>query len=296
YALTALAVCLVSLSIRYFSDNINDNIPSFTRKNYHASISEGLPAGAEVLRVSASDPDEGSNGEVTYSLTDDNSQGAFLIDAFTGAIRTTRSLDRESRAQYSLRAVATDGCTQGPLSSLASVTIQVEDKRFCLELVLCNALDRETTESYALTVSVSDRGMPPLNSSTVVIVTVTDCNDNVPVFSSTEYHAQVSENSQLGTKLVQVSAHDPDLGTNGLVRYDIISGNSKGHLKLDPQSGLLVVNNSLDYEKDSKYILTIRASDGGKSSENHKVAFTIVFIAVKCRYMSYQYTRLGQNM
>lgn len=105
----------------------NDNIPSFTRKSYHASISEGLPAGAEVLRVSASDPDEGSNGEVTYSLTDDNSQGAFLIDAFTGAIRTTRSLDRESRAQYSLRAVATDGCTQGPLSSLASVTIQVED-------------------------------------------------------------------------------------------------------------------------------------------------------------------------
>lgn len=105
----------------------NDNIPSFTRKSYHASISEGLPAGAEVLYVSAFDPDEGSNGDVTYSLTEDSSQGAFSIDPLTGVIRTTRSLDRESRAQYTLRAVATDGCTQGPLSSVASVTIQVED-------------------------------------------------------------------------------------------------------------------------------------------------------------------------
>ncbi|XP_045904089.1 protocadherin-23 isoform X2 [Micropterus dolomieu] len=105
----------------------NDNIPSFTRKSYHASISESLPAGAEVLRVSAYDPDEGSNGDVTYSLTEDSSQGAFSVDALTGVIRTTRSLDRESRAQYTLKAVATDGCTQGPLNSVASVTIQVED-------------------------------------------------------------------------------------------------------------------------------------------------------------------------
>lgn len=105
----------------------NDNIPSFSRKSYHASISEGLPAGAEVLRVSAFDPDEGSNGDLTYSVTEDSSQGAFSIDPLTGVIRTTRSLDRESRAQYTLRAVATDGCAQGPLSSVASVTIQVED-------------------------------------------------------------------------------------------------------------------------------------------------------------------------
>lgn len=105
----------------------NDNIPSFSRSSYHASVSEGLPAGAEVLHVTAFDPDEGSNGDVTYSLTEDSSQGAFSIDVFTGLIRTTRSLDRESRAQYTLRAVATDGCTQGPLSSVATVTIQVDD-------------------------------------------------------------------------------------------------------------------------------------------------------------------------
>lgn len=105
----------------------NDNAPSFSRKSYQASVSEGLPPRAEVLRVSALDPDEGPNGRVTYSLTEDSSHGAFSVDSLTGVIRTTRSLDRESRAQYTLRAVATDGCTQGPLTSVASVTVQVED-------------------------------------------------------------------------------------------------------------------------------------------------------------------------
>lgn len=148
------------------------------------------------------------------------------------------------------------------------------------KLVLCSPLDRETTESYELTVSVSDRGIPPLNSSAVVRVTVTDCNDNSPIFSSTEYHVQVSENSQIGTSLLQVSAQDPDLGINGLVRYDIIAGDNKGHLKLDPYTGLLVVNHLLDYEQDPKYILTIRASDGGEETENHKVSFAVVFVTV----------------
>lgn len=105
----------------------NDNAPSFSRRSYQASVSEGLPPGAQVLRLSASDPDEGPNGHVTYSLTEDSSHGAFSVDSLTGAIRTTRSLDRESRAQYTLRAVATDGCSQGPLTSVASVTVQVED-------------------------------------------------------------------------------------------------------------------------------------------------------------------------
>ncbi|XP_068445516.1 protocadherin-23-like [Clinocottus analis] len=65
----------------------NDNAPSFARKSYHASVGEGLPAGAEVLRVGAFDPDEGSNGDLTYSLTEDSSQGAFSVDAFTAPWR-----------------------------------------------------------------------------------------------------------------------------------------------------------------------------------------------------------------
>lgn len=221
----------------------NDHAPLFHQDIYTLTVPEDTPTDITLLTLSADDQDwSPENTHLDYAIIRGNEEKRFCLEV---------------------------------------KMVQVENQmRNVGKLVLCNPLDRETTESYALTVSVSDRGTPPLNSSAVIMVTVTDCNDNTPVFSSTEYYAQVSENSHVGTRLVQVSAQDPDLGTNGLLWYDIISGNSKGHHKLDPQSGLLVVNHSLDYEEDSKYTLTIRASDGGESSEVHKVAFTVVFITV----------------
>ncbi|XP_041838939.1 protocadherin-23 [Melanotaenia boesemani] len=328
--------------------DINDNAPVFTQDSYQVELSELISEDTLVLTVSASDRDDGFNGNISYRLLTSPLQG-FYIQPDTGSVFTNKPLKAISNSNviyllveardggdpvhstvtsidvlildfndyepvfdqdvYTLT-VPEDTPTDTTLLTLAAedkdwspenthldyaIIRGNEEKRFCMEvkmvpvdnqlknvgkLVLCNPLDRETTDSYELTVSVSDRGTPPLNSSAVIMVTVTDCNDNVPIFSSTEYHAQVSENSQIGTRLVQVSAHDPDLDINGLVRYDVVSGNSKGHLKLDPQSGLLVVNHSLDYEEDLKYILTIRASDGSETSENHKVAFAVVFITV----------------
>ncbi|XP_027139462.1 protocadherin-23 [Larimichthys crocea] len=328
--------------------DVNDNAPVFNKVSYQVELSELVSADTLVLSVSATDRDSGLNGEIKYRLLSSPLQG-FYIEPNNGSVFTNKPLkaitntnlmhllveakdkgDPMQSTVTSIDVLILDTNDHAPLfhqdiytlavpedtpTDITILTLSAEDqdwspentyldyaiirgneeKRFCLEvkmvpvenqmrnvgkLVLCNPLDRETTENYALTVSVSDRGTPPLNSSAVVMVTVTDCNDNAPVFSSTEYHAQVSENSHVGTRLVQVTAQDPDLGTNGLLRYDIISGNSKGHLKLNSQSGLLVVNHSLDYEEDSKYTLTIRASDGGESSENRKVAFTVVFISV----------------
>lgn len=221
----------------------NDHVPTFHQELYSLTVPEDTPTDTTLLTLSAEDLDwSPENTHLDYAIIQGNEERRFCLE-----VRL----------------------------------VQIENQwRNVGKLVLCNTLDRETTESYVLTVSVSDRGNPPLNSSAVVMLTVADCNDNAPVFSSTEYHAQVSENSPVGTRLVQVSAQDPDLGTNGLVKFDIISGNSKGHYKLDPESGLLVVNQSLDYEQDPRYVLTIRASDGGEFSEKHKVAFTVVFITV----------------
>lgn len=221
----------------------NDHVPTFHQEVYSLTVPEDTPTDATLLTLSAEDQDwSPANTHLDYAITQGNEERRFCLE-----VRL----------------------------------VPIENQwRNVGKLVLCNALDRETTDSYVLTVSVSDRGDPPLNSSAVVMLTVADRNDNAPVFSSTEYHAQVSESSPRGTRLVQVSARDPDLGANGLVRFDIISGNSKGHYKLDPESGLLAVNQSLDYEQDPKYILTVRASDGGEFSEKHQVAFAVVFITV----------------
>uniref|UniRef100_A0A3Q3LUN9 Protocadherin-16 n=1 Tax=Mastacembelus armatus TaxID=205130 RepID=A0A3Q3LUN9_9TELE len=328
--------------------DINDNAPVFSQVSYQVELSELVPADTLVVSVSATDRDSGLNGKISYRLLSSPLQG-FSIQPGNGSVFTNKPLKAITNSNLihllveardggdpvrstvtSIEVLILDTNDHAPLfhqdiytltvpedtpTDTVLLTLSAEDqdwspensyldytiirgneqKKFCLEVkmiqvenqmknvakvVLCNPLDRETTESYALTVSVSDRGIPPLNSTAVITVAVTDCNDNAPVFSNPEYHAHVSENSQVGTRLVQVSAQDPDLGTNGLLRYDIISGNSKGHLKLDSESGLLVVNHSLDYEEDSKYTLTVRASDGSESSDERKVGFTVVFITV----------------
>lgn len=44
-----------------------------------------------------------------------------------------------------------------------------------------------------------------------------DVNDNVPFFTSSIYESSVTEGAQIGTSVLQVSAHDKDLGRNGEV-------------------------------------------------------------------------------
>lgn len=47
----------------------NDNAPVFERSVYRTRVPETVPNGTVLVRVQASDPDEGSNGEVRYSLS-----------------------------------------------------------------------------------------------------------------------------------------------------------------------------------------------------------------------------------
>ncbi|KAG7314164.1 hypothetical protein KOW79_022660 [Hemibagrus wyckioides] len=220
----------------------NDHAPFFQHSTYKVSVCEDTSVGSVLLNLLAHDQDYSEeNTHLDFTITGGNEERRFCIEA-----------------------------------ALVPTEFQ---KSFVGYLVLCDTLDRETTETYLLTVTVMDRGVPRLNSSTIVSVTVLDINDNEPVFSSLEYYVQVSENNQLSTFLVLVSAQDLDLGPNGTVRYDIISGNSKGLFQLDYQTGTLEASGTLDYEDETKHILTVQASDGG-GPDNRKVSFAVIFITV----------------
>jgi len=75
--------------------DINDHEPRFTYPIYNASLPENSPWGTFVVRVSASDPDRGTNGEMVYILSDD-AAGRFHIDPDNGVITTLVELDHES--------------------------------------------------------------------------------------------------------------------------------------------------------------------------------------------------------
>ena len=60
-----------------------------------------------------------------------------------------------------------------------------------------------------------------------IIIRVLDANDNTPNFQD-EASVSVGEETSPGTVVFTAVARDPDAGQNGIVMYEIISGNEQG--------------------------------------------------------------------
>uniref|UniRef100_A0A3Q1FH58 Protocadherin-16 n=1 Tax=Acanthochromis polyacanthus TaxID=80966 RepID=A0A3Q1FH58_9TELE len=103
--------------------DVNDEVPWFEESQYEAQISENQPPGTSVLTVSASDLDQGTNGQVTYGGV---SHEGFSINPVTGVITTTKALDRELQDYYTVTVYAKDGGLP-PNYAKATVRIKVLD-------------------------------------------------------------------------------------------------------------------------------------------------------------------------
>ncbi|CAI5453354.1 unnamed protein product [Caenorhabditis angaria] len=103
--------------------DINDHAPNFIAAQKLITLEENVAIGEEVGRVYAIDEDSGKNGMVSYFL-----EGAedFMIDRETGVIRTTRLLDRENVAKYSLKITASDQGTP-PLNTSTIISVILKD-------------------------------------------------------------------------------------------------------------------------------------------------------------------------
>ncbi|XP_054681598.1 protocadherin-23 isoform X1 [Grus americana] len=228
-------------SIEVHVEDTNNYAPQFTRVLYNVSVSEDASVGESVLTFSAIDYDwTHENTYVEYSIIDGNAENLFSVETSV----------MESETSYKLVG----------------------------RLVLSNVLDRETASSHRLVLLASDRGTPSLNSTATVLITVLDVNDNPPVFSSPEYHIHVKESIPVGSHVTEVSANDWDAGTNAEITYAIISGNDRGHFRLDGKTGSVDLMKMLDYEDTMKFTLIIQATDGGADVKN--VAFYVVLVSI----------------
>ncbi|XP_038157733.1 protocadherin gamma-A12-like [Cyprinodon tularosa] len=104
----------------------NDNAPVFSQAVYKASLPENSPLDTVVVTVSATDADDGVNGDVTYDFghVSDEVLKIFSIDSKMGEIRVTNFVDYEETTSYAIRVKAKDGLG---LSSYAQVIISITD-------------------------------------------------------------------------------------------------------------------------------------------------------------------------
>jgi protocadherin delta 1 len=120
----------------------NDNNPQFDSAAYEVEVSESEPPGSTVLRVHATDPDQGLNGALIYRLADHTLSAygeLFGVNNKTGEIFLLASLDHEKVPVYQLTVIASDLGT-GSLPAYTRVTLNVLDENDNTPQILINSL------------------------------------------------------------------------------------------------------------------------------------------------------------
>ncbi|XP_035016875.2 protocadherin alpha-8-like [Hippoglossus stenolepis] len=118
-----------TLNISIVVLDINDNRPTFIQDTYQITIQENVAIGTSVFLMNATDPDEGANGEIEYSLAKTlrrNIYDLFELDKLTGVIRIKGQMDYEENAVYKLDIEAFDKGTP-PLKGECRVIIKIKD-------------------------------------------------------------------------------------------------------------------------------------------------------------------------
>ncbi|KAE8285645.1 Protocadherin Fat 4 [Larimichthys crocea] len=299
--------------------DVNDNTPSFSQNIYDIEIEENTLTGTDVIQVFASDADEGTNGQIRFSISGGNTNSDFRIDSVTGVISVAKQLDREARSSYSLVVQAADRGSSprvdrttvnivlldvndcSPVFELSPYTVHVQENlenlpknilqvvardddqgangqlsymlsggndeaAFSLsssgQLSLTQTLDREAQGKYTLLITATDSGSPSLSGTGTITVLVSDVNDNVPVFTSSNFHTTIMEDAPTGTDVLLVNSSDADVGVNGVISYSLTGGH--GQFSINPATGQIITSSLLNREDRANYQLLVVATDGGQ--------------------------------
>ncbi|XP_060905084.1 protocadherin gamma-A11-like [Labrus mixtus] len=125
----------------------NDNVPVFSQTVYKASLPENSPLDTLVITVSATDADEGLNGEITYGFDDvsDDNQ-VFSLDSKTGDIKVAGSIDYEKESSYEMQISAKDGLG---LASYATIVIDITDMNDNAPVIYLKSLKNPIPENVS---------------------------------------------------------------------------------------------------------------------------------------------------
>ncbi|XP_075959669.1 protocadherin gamma-C5-like [Anarhichas minor] len=309
----------------------NDNVPVFKRPLYNVTVHENNVAGSVLVKVEATDADEGVNGEIEYVFAEHTPQkllSIFHLHPGTGEISLVRPLDYESSPMHEIDITAKDkgipemeghcrvqvmvvdindnvpeiiltsnpnpvreDAPRGTVVALISardhdsgnngkVTLKLaKGSPFSLKpsfsnnyaLVTSALLDRDHLSEYNIEITATDSGSPPLSSKKMIPVSITDVNDNPPIFTQPSYNVYLKENGVPGSILYSVSASDLDFGENAKISYSILDSKVQdvsvsSYVYINSDNGSIYSMHSFDYEKLKVFQIQVQAKDQGSPS------------------------------
>lgn len=150
-------------TVKVTVNDLNDNKPRFA-KDYTTTLRENTAKGLTVLRVEATDPDSGANGNISYTIKSGNNLGYFSLNKVSGVISVEKPPDREKTPSFTLVIEATNvpsfTATAPAAKTTCSVSITIEDANDNAPIITTNAngtvQENSTANTQVLDVDATD--------------------------------------------------------------------------------------------------------------------------------------------
>ena len=210
---------------------------------------------------------------LTVSVTDDGNPTASGQATITINLTNVNETPTVTPATLSIAESATAGTVVGTAAAsdpdaattlTYAITAGNTGNAFAIDpatgqITVSGPLDFETLATYALTVQVTDNGVPALSSQATITINIGDVNEATPVVTAATF--AVNENAANGTVAGTVAASDADTAQS--LTYAITAGNTGNVFAINPTTGAITVVGSLDFETLASYTLTVKATDNG---------------------------------
>ncbi|XP_021515198.1 protocadherin alpha-C2 isoform X1 [Meriones unguiculatus] len=259
----------------------NDNSPAFDQSTYRVQLREDAPPGTLVVKLNASDPDEGSNGELRYSLssyTSDRERQLFSIDATTGEVRVSGTLDYEESSSYQIYVQATD---RGPvpMAGHCKVLVDILDVNDNAPEVVLTDLYSPVPEDVALNtvvalLSVNDQDSGPNRKVSLNLEATLPFRLNGFGNSYTLVVSGPLDRERVAAYNITVTATDggiPPLTSQRTLQVEVSDVNDNPPSFLKDSYSIYVQENNLP----GVLLCTVRATDPDQK-ENAEVTYSLV--------------------
>ncbi|XP_049729811.1 protocadherin alpha-11-like isoform X1 [Elephas maximus indicus] len=261
--------------------DVNDNDPEFDQSEYKVRLLENAAKETFVIKLNATDRDEGVNGEVTYTLISvkPNGRPLFTLDENNGEVRVNGTLDYEENKFYEIEVQATDKGNP-PMAGHCIVWVEILDANDNAPEVTMTSLslpvreDAQPSTVIAL-ISVSDRDS---GANGQVACSLTP---NIPfklVSTFKNYYSvmldSVLDRESVSTYELVVTARDrgsPSLSATTSILVEVADVNDNAPTFAQPEYTVFVKENN----PPGCHIFTVSARDVD-AHENALVSYSLV--------------------
>ncbi|XP_045039926.2 protocadherin alpha-10 isoform X10 [Desmodus rotundus] len=262
--------------------DVNDHAPAFDKAVYRVKLLENARNGTLVIRLNASDLDEGSNSHILYSFATDvspHTQASFCVDSASGEIKVNGKIDFEETKLWKLQIEAVDKGSP-PMFGHCTILIEVLD------------VNDNTPELRVTLLSLSVPEDAPLGTVIALIsVTDRDAGDNGQVTCSLSPHVpfrlvstfknyyslvldSALDRESVADYAVVVTARDrgsPSLSATASVSVEVADVNDNAPTFAQPEYTVFVKENNAP----GCHIFTVSARDSD-AQENALVSYSLV--------------------